>query len=77
MSTLSESGPQRAWEPSPWSDRPAAYVVALVLWAALGMVYLPILSMILAPVWMVFFVSVLPRWIARLRRRAARGGVQA
>lgn len=61
----------REWEPSPWSDRPAAYVVAIGLWAALGFFYLPILSMILAPVWTVFFVSILPRWIARLHRKTA------
>lgn len=70
----------RTWEPSPWSDRPAAYVVALVLWAGIGIFYLPILSMILTPVWMVFVISVLPRWLARLRRRvserAARTGKQ-
>lgn len=70
--------PARTWEPSPWSERPAAYVLALVLWAALGIFYLPILSMILTPVWMVFFVSVLPRWLARLRRRVVGGyGVRA
>lgn len=58
-----------AWGDSPWSFRPATYVVALGAWAALGVLFLPLLSMILTPVWMVLVVSVLPRALRRLRHR--------
>lgn len=60
---------RRTWEDSPWSFRPAAYVVAIGAWAALGVFYLPILSMVLTPLWMVLVVSVVPRRV----RRAFRG----
>jgi hypothetical protein len=60
--------PARSWEPSPWSYSPAAYAVSLALWVVLGIFYLPILSMILAPMWMVLTVSMVPRWVARVHR---------
>ena len=46
----------------------AAYVLAVVAWAALGLVYKPILSMIVSPLWMVLMVVVLPRALGRLRK---------
>jgi hypothetical protein len=60
----------RRWSASPWSFGLGAYAVALAVWAAVGLVYLPILSMILTPVWMVLWVSVVPRAVQRLRGRA-------
>jgi hypothetical protein len=44
----------------------ARYAVAVLGWAALGIWYKPILSMVLAPFWMVLVAVVLP---GRLRRR--------
>jgi hypothetical protein len=63
--------PARGWEPSPWSYSPAAYLLALAVWSVLGMYYVPVLSMILTPLWMVLWVSLVPRWVTRLRRRLA------
>jgi hypothetical protein len=42
------------------------YGAAILSWAALGVWWKPALSMVLAPVWMVLLVAVLP---ARLSRR--------
>jgi hypothetical protein len=46
------------------------YVVAVLGWAALGIWYKPILSMVVSPVWMVLVVSIVPRQWSRLRGRA-------
>lgn len=60
----------RHWSASPWSFGLGAYAVALGSWAVVGLFYLPILSMILTPVWMVLWVSVVPRLVQRARGRA-------
>jgi hypothetical protein len=41
---------------------------AILSWAALGIWWKPALSMVLAPVWMVVLVAVLPARLARRRR---------
>lgn len=64
------AGVARRWEASPVSFSVGIYVVAIGVWAAVGLVYLPILSMILTPVWMVLWVSVVPRLVARARGKA-------
>lgn len=60
----------RRWSESPRSFGLGTYAVALGVWAGLGLFYLPILSMILTPVWMVLWVSVVPRAVDRVRGRA-------
>jgi hypothetical protein len=47
----------------------ATYALAVLVWAALGIWYKPILSMVLAPVWMVLFVSIIPARLGRRRER--------
>lgn len=64
---------QGDWVTSPCSFGLGVYIVACVVWILVGVFYLPILSMVLTPLWMVLFVSVLPRVLPRLvRRRNAR-----
>ena len=48
----------------------AVYALAILGWAALGIWYKPILSMVLAPFVTPFLVAYLPRQLARLRERA-------
>jgi len=48
----------------------AVYSVAIVGWAALGIWYKPILSMVLAPFVTPFLVAYLPHQLSRLRNRA-------
>ncbi len=59
----------RRWPASPSSFSFGIYAVAALVWAGLGLIYLPILSMILTPVWMVLWVSVVPRLVTRIRGR--------
>lgn len=42
-----------------------AYALAIVVWAALGVVFKPALSMVLSPFWMVLCISVIPRLLRR------------
>jgi hypothetical protein len=48
----------------------AVYTIAILGWAALGIWYKPILSMVLAPFVTPFLVAYLPHQLARLRGRA-------
>jgi hypothetical protein len=42
--------------------------VAIVAWAAAATLYRPALRLELAPIWMVLFMSTLPRAVAKIRR---------
>lgn len=69
----SGSGPDaaatRRWSSSPASFGWGVYAVALLVWAGVGLYCLPILSMVLAPVWMVLWVSVVPRVVQTVRAK--------